>query len=187
MKKFFTKYFDYLIIIVSIIFVFIVSINSLSSGAYPTVAEKWFKYGKITPPLDNNPKDYREIEIDLYAPLEIDQDGNKFYWVQNNGDTITLTNFNWFDIEGTLSFDLERDPCKNTRNILIGLESGSQYISTTNSLNPYAFKVELKSNSSVFINLIPEPGVNCYLNSDDKRNFAFKIVNPIFKIINAIK
>ena len=173
--------------LVSVIFVVLVSINSLSSGPYTTVAEKWFKYGKITAPLDNNTGDYRDIEIDLYAPLEIDRNGNEFYWIQNNGDTITLTNFNWFDIEGSMSFTLEKDPCKNSRRILIGLESGSQYINSADNVNLYNFKINLKSNSSEFINILPEPGPQCNLNKEDKRNFAFKLINPSFTISNVIK
>ena len=166
---------------ISVIFILLVSINSLSSGPYPTVAEKWFQYGRITPPKDNNLQEFRKIEIDLYAPLEKDSNGNEFYWIQINGDTITLTNFNWFDIEGNLSFVLEKDPCGISRNILIGLESGSAYISNSKKSNKFNFRVRLESNSSVFINIISEPGPICKINSDN-RNFAFKLVNPTFTI-----
>lgn len=151
------------------------------------MSEKWFQYGKVTPPLDNNPQELMPIEIDLYSQLEKDDNGNSFYWVQSYGDTITLTNFNWFDVEGNLFFDLEKDPCQNLRRILIGLPEQSSYIYTAKQVTQFSFNMKIKSNSSIFINIIPEPGPTCYLKNTDNRNFSFKISNLTFNVTNDFK
>ena len=178
-RKVFFQIIHFTILFSLLIFIALLLTNSFSNGPTPTVAEKWFKYGKVVPPLDYKADYFRPIDIDLYATKEFD--GNKeFYWIESVGDTITLTNRNWKDISGKLRFEIETDPCRIDRKIIIGTQSGPTIINSTTDKKVYEIPVNLSFNSSLFLSIVAENGNQCNSIENDARNFSFKLVNLAF-------
>jgi hypothetical protein len=71
-RKVFSQVIHFAILFSLLFFIALLLTNSFSSGPSPTVAEKWFKYGKVVPPLDYNADFFRPIDIDLYSTKEIE-------------------------------------------------------------------------------------------------------------------
>ncbi len=178
-KKVFPIIIQFTILFSLIFFIALLLTNSFSNGPTPTVAEKWFKYGKVVPPLDYNAEYFRPIDIDLYSTKEIE--GNKeFYWIEAVGDTITLTNRNWRDVSGKLRFEIEADPCGTDRKIIIGTQNGPTIVQSTMKNSVYEIPVNISLNSSLFLSIVAENGNECKFVKNDTRNFSFKLVNLAF-------
>ena len=178
-RKVFSQVIHFVILFSLLFFIALLLTNSFSNGPSPTVAEKWFNYGKVVPPLDYNADYFRPIDIDLYSTKEIE--GNKeFYWIEAVGDTITLTNRNWKDVSGKLRFEIETDPCRTDRKIIVGTQNGPTIIESTMENAVYEIPVNISLNSSLFLSIVAENGNECKLVKSDTRNFSFKLVNLAF-------
>jgi hypothetical protein len=179
LRKVFSHIIHFAILFSLLFFIALLLNNSFSNGPTPTVAEKWFKYGKVVPPLDYKADYFRPIDIDLYATKEIE--GNKeFYWIESVGDTITLTNRNWKDVSGKLRFEIETDPCRIDRKIIIGTQNGPTIINSTMDREVYEIPISISLNSSLFLSIVAENGNQCKSIENDTRNFSFKLVNLAF-------
>ena len=178
-RKVFSQLIHFAILFSLLFFITLLLTNSFSNGPTPTVAEKWFKYGKVVPPLDYKDDYFRPIDIDLYATKEIE--GNKeFYWIESVGDTITLTNRNWKDVSGKLIFEIKTDPCRTDRKIIIGTQNGPTIINSTLENAVYEIPVTISLNSSLFLSIVAENGTECKLLKTETRNFSFKLLNLAF-------
>ena len=178
-RKVFSQVIHFAILFSLLFFIALLLTNSFSNGPSPTVAEKWFKYGKVVPPLDYKSDNFRPIDIDLYATKEVE--GNKeFYWIESVGDTITLTNRNWKDVSGKLRFKIETDPCRTDRKIIIGTQNGPTIINSTKENAVYEIPVTISLNSSLFLSIVAQNGTECKLLKTETRNFSFKLVNLAF-------
>ena len=178
-RRVFSQLIHFAILFSLLFFITLLLTNSFSNGPTPTVAEKWFKYGKVVPPLDYKDDYFRPIDIDLYATKEIE--GNKeFYWIESVGDTITLTNRNWKDVSGKLIFEIEADPCRTDRKIIIGTQNGPTIINSTLENAVYEIPVTISLNSSLFLSIVAENGTECKLLKTETRNFSFKLLNLAF-------
>jgi len=178
-RKVFSQLIHFAILFSLLFFIALLLTNSFSNGPTPTVAEKWFKYGKVVPPLDYKDDYFRPIDIDLYATKEIE--GNQeFYWIESIGDTITLTNRNWKDVSGKLTFEIKTDPCRTDRKIIIGTQNGPTIINSTIQNAVYEIPVTISLNSSLFLSIVAQNGTECKLLKSDTRNFSFKLLNLAF-------
>jgi hypothetical protein len=178
-RKVFSQLIHFAILFSLLFFIALLLTNSFSNGPTPTVAEKWFKYGKVVPPLDYKDDYFRPIDIDLYATKEIE--GNQeFYWIESIGDTITLTNRNWKDVSGKLTFEIKPDPCRTDRKIIIGTQNGPTIINSTIQNAVYEIPVTISLNSSLFLSIVAQNGTECKLLKSDTRNFSFKLLNLAF-------
>lgn len=178
-RKVFSQLIHFAILFSLLFFITLLLTNSFSNGPTPTVAEKWFKYGKVVPPLDYKDDYFRPIDIDLYATKEIE--GNKeSYWIESVGDTITLTNRNWKDVSGKLIFEIKTDPCRTDRKIIIGTQNGPTIINSTLENAVYEIPVTISLNSSLFLSIVAENGTECKLLKPETRNFSFKLLNLAF-------
>ena len=167
------------------ILIFFAISNSMPKTPYESVISKWFKYGKVVPPLDFTNSTVREIEIDFIAPKESSENGD-FYWLQSSGDLITLTNRNFTKISGILSLNLETDPCRTPRQIIIGNQGGGvEYATKQNKPSLVKINFEIESNSSIFLSIVGLPNTICTIPGSDKRQFMAKVTNV--KITNIIK
>jgi len=156
--------------------------NSFPLDSYVPVHKKWFMYGKVMPPEDYNENIVRDLDIDLIAPKENAKDGD-FYWLQTSGDLITLTNRNFRDVKGTLSFLLDVDPCGTERVIYVGTQDGSMEVQTLKSKQAIVeIEFQLSSNSTEFLSIIGSPAKPCKINEDINRSFLAKVTE--MKVLN---
>lgn len=180
MSKKITIFINLLVVFVLFILVIFTALNSFPPESYVPVHKKWFMYGKVVPPKDYNANILRKVELDLLAPKENSERGD-FYWIQTSGDLITLTNRNFKSVKGTLSFNLETDPCGIERSILIGTKEGSIQVQTVKSKQTKVnFEVKLNSNSSDFLSIVGSPDKPCRINEEIDRSFLAKITNLEF-------
>ena len=98
MKKNVMKFLNILPIFFTFVLLFFTIFNSMPKTPYESVVSKWFKYGKVVPPLDYSASYIREVDVDFIAPKESSKNGD-FYWIQSTGDLITLTNRNFSKIK----------------------------------------------------------------------------------------
>jgi len=150
--------------------------NSFPMSGYVSVANKWFEGGKVPVPLDYKNSELRFIDVDFISPKESSEDGN-FFWLQTSGDLITLTNRNFLDVKGTLSFDLGLDPCKISRDILIGTQEETLLIKTKKVPSPVEFDFNIESNSSIFLSINSSPNTLCQINEGLNRKFMARLSN----------
>ena len=164
-----------------LLFIFTI-INSFPLESYVPVQKKWFIYGKVLPPDDYVQKVLRDIDVDLLAPKETAKDGD-FYWLQTSGDLITLTNRNFRPVKGTLSFNLDVDPCGTKRDVFIGTQDGSLAVETSKSKQTKVnFEFKIDSNSSEFFSIVGSPIKPCKINEEMNRSFMTKLTE--IKVIN---
>ena len=183
MSKKIAIFINLLVVFVLFILVIFTALNSFPPESYVPVHKKWFMYGKVVPPKDYNANILRKVELDLLAPKENSEKGD-FYWIQTSGDLITLTNRNFKSVKGTLSFNLETDPCGIERSILIGTKEGSIQVQTVKSKQTKVnFEVKLNSNSSDFLSIVGSPVKPCRINEEIDRSFLAKIIRYYFERI----
>lgn len=182
MSKLSIKILNLFILLVVLVFTIFAVFTSFSGKSYLPVQQKWFAYGKVVPPQDYKSNEYRDIDIDFIAPKEISND-KEFYWIQTTGDLITLTNNNFKDVSGTLSFDIDIDPCNIPRTILFGTQSESIMTKTeVGESSNIEIKFSIESNSSIFFGVSSLPERICNIDEKANRNFMAKISNVKIKI-----
>jgi hypothetical protein len=182
MKQKFPKVINGLIAFTLLLFVIFTIANSFPLESYVPVHKKWSIYRKVLPPDDYDQKVLRDIDIDLLAPIETAKDGD-FYWLQTSGDLITLTNRNFRPVKGTLSFNLDIDPCGTKRDVFIGTQDGSLAVETAKSKQTKVnFEFKIDSNSSEFFSIVGSPIKPCKINEEMNRSFMTKLTE--IKVIN---
>lgn len=182
MSKSSIKIINLLILVVVLIFTIFAILTSFSNKSYIPVQQKWFAYGKVVPPQDYKSNEDRAIDIDFIAPKEI-SNNEEFYWIQTTGDLITLTNNNFKVVSGTLSFDIDIDPCNISRTIVFGTQSEPiMKMTQVGESTSIEIKFSIDSNSSVFLGVSSLPERICNINEKANRNFMAKISNIKIKI-----
>lgn len=175
MKKL-EKIFNYfLIVFIAFLAVFAV-FNSFPTKPYISIANKWFLGREVPIPLDYRLNEIREIDVDLLAPKEQNENGD-FYWLQANGDLLTLTNRNFQDVKGVLTFDLQYDPCKISRELLVGTQEATLRVTTKADPTPVLIDFTIESNSSIFLSIAGAPKEVCRIQEDLNRNFMALLTN----------
>jgi hypothetical protein len=150
--------------------------NNFPTQSYVSVANKWFEGGQVPVPLDYKYDDLRKIDIDLISPKETSEAGD-FFWLQTSGDLITLTNRNFLDVKGVLSFDLDLDPCRISREVLIGTQKETLLVKTQEDPSSVEFEFNIESNSSIFLSINSSPNTLCQINEGLDRKFMARLSN----------
>lgn len=164
-----------LIVFISFLAVFAV-FNSFPTKPYISIANKWFLGREVPVPVDYKLMELREIDIDLLAPKEINENG-EFYWLQLSGDLLTLTNRNFKKVTGVLTFDLKYDPCRMSREVLVGTQKETFKVSTKADPTPVLIDFTIESNSSIFLSISSVPKEMCRIEEGLNRNFMAQLTN----------
>jgi len=164
-----------LIVFISNLAIFAV-FNSFPTKPYISIANKWFLGGEVPVPIDYTLNELREIDIDLIAPKEKGENG-EFYWLQLSGDLLTLTNRNFQNVAGVLTFDLKFDPCKVSREVLIGTQGETLKVDTKAEPTTEEIDFAIASNSSLFLSISSVPKEICRSQEGLNRNFMAQLTN----------
>jgi hypothetical protein len=164
-----------LIAFVSFLAVFAV-FNSFPTKPYISIANKWFLGREVPAPIDYKLNELRKIDIDLLAPKEINENG-EFYWLQLSGDLLTLTNRNFKAVTGVLTFDLRYDPCKISREVMVGTQKETLIVTTKAEPTSVLVDFTIESNSSIFLSIVSTPKEICRIQEELNRNFMAQLTN----------
>jgi hypothetical protein len=171
------KFFSYALSLFLIIILVFLFKNSFPENSYESVASKWSRYGKVIPPMDYNPNKIRPVDFDFLSPKE-SAEKIDFYWLEITGDLLTLTNRNFAPVKGKIIFDLEADPCGNSREVIFGSQQGPKKFTTSkNEVTPVEIEFSIKSNSAVFLAINTSNSKICKINEGLNRSFLAKISN----------
>ena len=131
-----------MIIISGITFVIAVTANFRGVGFIAVNNRYALNLLKINQESKNTESD--NLVYDFLALKELDAEID-FYWIESNGDLLTITNLKPEAIKGKITFDVEKDPCAGDRVITIG--------NSDKPLNLYLTEMKKQEKVVLFISL----------------------------------
>ena len=162
------------------LFIFAVTANFSGIGYIP-VRDR-FSLQFVSNQEGKNSDDSTKVAYDFLSLPEYESN-NEFYWLQSNGDILTITNLQSKRVNGSLTFILSSDPCNTKRTILIGDTSSVKSIDIggTEPETEVNINFELEGFDSSFHSINTSSSDVCKLKNGDIRNLVAKIKNVDIK------
>jgi hypothetical protein len=169
-----------LIILISFVISIYLLTLTVPSGERVSIEERWFEYGQASTPV-NAESEQAPVALSLLSPVELDENGDIFYWITEYGDVIAASNLSDAPQQTSISIEVSNNPCGVERNFIIGTKINQQILTVpSKGSKNHTLNILIPAGTTEFLSLVPLPGNLCNLNIvEDERNFVGKISNII--------
>ncbi len=157
---------------------FIISVTANFRGVGFIAVNNRYALNLLKISQEPNNTEANNLVYDFLAIKELDAEVD-FYWIESNGDLLTVTNLKPEAVKGKITFDVEKDPCAGDRIITIGNSEKPLNLFLTEDKKQE--KVELFISLNAFESSFHSVGSSteriCKFSNGDKRIVIAKIKN----------